>query len=338
MGKLKLAVAGRATYMDRLADYIQKNGPEYVEISRHSGSDGLENFLENVQPDILLYSRDNISQTETLEHTVKILLTDTREPDTDLKPSVFRFQSGEEILRQVFGIYGRLSGRNLTCWYLAEKLQMYAVYAPGGHELQLPFSVTCASLWGRKGKTLYLNLSEYSGMVSLLGDQEGETISDLIYGIRQNKEKFQIYLQSVLHHTEYFDYIHPPVNPKDLYEIREEDLMNLLSLLTEQSEYQYVIWNAGSFSQLTESLLRYCQHIFCVVKENSFGKYRKTELEHFLEKESAKGIREKICYVSPQNGNGGVLCKGADILTQLHSGEFAGQVRMLIREKIEEIN
>lgn len=338
MGKLKLAVVGETRYADRLAECIQKNAPEYLEAANCKDMGELAEFLEEMQPDILLCEQEAAvkSAGEKLpEQTVKILLADGSAKDMDGLPVIFRYQQGAEILRQTFQIYERTSKKNLAYWHKTEDLQMSAVYAPGGHELQLPFSIAYASICGEEGKVLYLNLAEFSGMLPLLGEEEGENFSDFIYGIRGirlKEEKFPLLLQSVLHHAQAFDYVQPPGSPEDLYEICEEDLEILLSLLREQTEYKLVVWNCGTLNQLAGQVLEHCSKVFCVVKENSFGKCRKAEFERFLEKEGGQKLRQKVRYVSPQTGNGGFV-QGVDILTQLESGEFAEQVRKLTQEK-----
>lgn len=360
MGKLKLAVLGETVYMDRLADSIQKNGPEYLEVASCKEAGRIKEFLDCMQPDILLYEESMLLEkslepdfvyeadfqhtqnlwyaqwaeifAERCNDTVKIVLTDTKGQGIDGCQVIFRYQSGELILRQIFQIYEEVSGKNVVYWYKTKDLDLTAVYAPGGHELQLPFSVSYASLCGENKKVLLLNLSEFSGMNQLFGDKEGANFSDLVFGIRQNKEKFQLFFQQVLHHMQGFDYVQPPGNPQDLYELQEEDLEILLSLLKEQSEYQMIIFHCGMLNEWSRHVMDQCSKVYCVVKESMFGKYRKEEFEQFLEKESMDSLKKKVKYVSPQLGSGG-LVQGVSILSQLQSGEFAVQVRGLVQDE-----
>ena len=168
-------------------------------------------------------------------------------------------------------------------------------------------------------------------MAPLLGEKSGSNLSDLVYGIRQKKEQFLLCLQSVLHQTEYFDYVLPPENPQDLYEVREEDLACLLTQLQEQTEYQKIVWNCGSFSQSAQQVMECCSKVFCIVKENAFGKYRKLELEEFLRKETRQRLWEKVQYLCPQAASGGFV-QGGSVLSQLQSGDFARQVQELTQD------
>lgn len=330
MDKLKLAVAGGTGFLGRLAECMRKNAPEYVEVLSCQDIDDLPEFIIRIQPDILLYEQGAAIE-EAAADTMKIQLSGD---NSQSKPGngehmIFKYQQGPEILRQVFQVYGQSSKKRFTYWRKAGQLEMDVFYAPGGHELLLPFSAAYAAFCGGNGKVLYLSLSEFSGMALLFGDKEGENLSDLIYGIRQKKGRFQVCLQSSLHHAEKFDYVLPPLNPQDLYEIQEEDLLCMLTLLQEQTDYSRLVVSCGTLSRAAWLLMESGGKVFCVVKDSSFGKLRKEEFEKFLGKGDRIRLKEKVKYVSPQAGE---FVNGVNILPQLQAGEFAQQVRKLAEE------
>lgn len=329
MRRLKLAVTGISPYIGRLVEYIQKNGPEYLEVSECMKQEELELFLEKLKPDILLYEGEYILDGLALGNVIQIQLSETKTKVDGDAPTIFRYQNGEAILRQIFMIYGQKAKTNLVPCCGSEHFHMEAIYAPGGHEFQLAFSIAYAAICGEKQKVLYLNLSEFSGIVPLTRNVERENLSDLIYGVRQRKEKFLFFLQSVLHHALRYDYILPPNTPEDLYSIQEDDVECLLALLKEQTEYELVIWNFGALNQIAWEVLAQCGKILCVVKESSFGNYRKKEFEQFLEKEQNAALQKKIQYVSPQAGNG-MFIQGESIFMQLQDGEFVNQVKGIV--------
>lgn len=329
MRRLKLAVAGSTPYIGRLAKYMQKNGPEYLEVSECRKQEELGLFIEKLEPDILLCDYQDEMFASMSENVVQILLSDTKNTVNKDMPTIFRYQDGTAILRQIFMIYGQKTEKKLDVYSQSEDFEMTAVYAPGGHELQLAFALAYAAICGKNKKVLYLNLSEFSGMLPLTRSNEEENFSDLIYGIRQRKDQFLFFLESVLHHTQWYDYILSPNNPEDLYAISENDLESLLELLKEQTDYDTVIWNFGTLNQSTDEMLVQCSKVFCVVKESSFGKYRKKEFEKFLGKEKSAMLQKKIRYVSPQAGNG-MFVQGESIFAQLQDGEFVSQVKRLI--------
>ena len=362
MEKIKLAILGDSLYAGRLTECIRKNSPDYLEVYGCRSLAQLPDYLKQIQPDILLYEMETAGEEKLPEYLLQIQITDNRQlcrenglqrgrneksscRQKDLKqddaqnireslsrqPSVFRYQKGSEILRQIFQIYERSNKKNLSGWCRTLDLEMTAFYAPGGHELLLPISIAYAAVCGESDKVLYLNLAEFSGMAALLSDKDGKTFSDLIYGIRQKKDQFPLCLQSVLHHAEKFDYLLPPENPQDLYEVQKEDLECLVSLLQEKTDYRMVIWNCGALNRPVEQVFQCCSRVFGVVKDRSFGKYRKSEFERFLQKDLQRQLREKLQYVSPQSGSG-TFVQGMDMMSQIQTGEFADQARDLLKK------
>lgn len=331
MKKLKLAIVGDTLYAGRLAACIQKNGPDYLEVSRCIHLQELVFFIEKTQPDIVLCEQECKLPEKLPEHIVTIFLVDSKGSQAQEEVTIFRYQQGTEILRKIFQIFEKKSNMNHFSLYKTEDLEMTAVYAPGGHELQLPFSIAYASICGENNKVLYLNLAEFSGMSVLMKEKETENLSDLIYGIRQRQDKFLLCLQSILHHTDSFDYVQSPSNPEDLYAIQEEDLKCLLSLIKEQTDYDLIIWNCGTLNPLSSEVLLHCSKVFCIGKEGSFGKYRKLEFQQFLEKECRIGLQQKIRYVHPQAGTD-YFVQGVSLFSQLQSGEFVNQVKRLTED------
>lgn len=337
MGKIKLAVIGETRYADRLTECIKRNAPEYLEVIKCMVQEDLQDLIRQIQPDILLYEKGIAEGQKLSKNLVQIELVDemnageTEHTKLAVSGRIFRYQQGSEILRQIFQIYAKHSDKNLVCRCKTTQIGMTACYAPGGHELLLPFSVAYAEISGKKEKVLFLNLSEFSGMRTLFMQKDRENLSDLIFGIRQRKDHFLLCLQSVLHHTEQFDYVLPPENPEDLYEIQEGDLACLLTLLQEQTEYTKIIWNCGTMNQAAIQVMECCSSIFCLVRENVFGRNRKAEFEQFLKKQSRQRLREKVRYVSLQMGSGRFV-QGTDLWAQLRSGEFAKQVKEMTQE------
>lgn len=329
MKKLKLTIVGDTPYAGRLAACMQKNGPDYLEVSRCIHLQELVFFIEKIQPDIVLCEQECKLPEKLPKHIVTIFLTDTKGVCAKEEPTIFRYQQGTEILRKMFQIFEHKSNKNVFSAHKAEDLEMIGIYAPGGNELQLPFSIAYASICGETRKVLYLNLTEFSGMSVLMKEKEGENLSDLIYGIRQKQEKFLLCLQSVLHHTENFDYVQSPSNPEDLYTIQEEDIACLLSFMKEQTDYNLIIWNCGALNPLISEVLDHCSKIFCVGKESSFGKFRTKEFQQFLDKQCRNDMQQKVRFVHPQAGND-FFVQGISLFTQLQSGEFVNQVKRLI--------
>ena len=281
MGRLQMALYGESAYSERLAACIRKYKPEYLEFMQFQHQAG----TEIVHADILLREEGTDAEVYFIEREVDIQLSRTKqELQKGKEASVFCYQQGQEILRQVFQIYQQFAVQFPYMEYGVRTSNMTVIYAPGGHELQLLFSMAYAAFRGLAEKALYINLGAFSGMVSLLDDRRGENMSDLFFAVQQRPEKFSMILQGLLHHKENLDYIHPPENPSDLFEIQETDMQRLLQLLGEQTEYREIVWNCDSWNPALWKLMQQSGKIYFLKRENGLGRFCLQETEHFLEK------------------------------------------------------
>jgi len=326
LGKLRLGVLGKTPYLDRLTETMCKYAPEYLEIAQCVTYTQFGGFLDYFRADILLRESCGKLPAKLPENTVEIVLSDG-EGEKEGVPVIFRYQKGREILRQIFLIYQDISKEMPVCWCKTKGLDMVAVYAPGGNEQQLLFSLSYAAACAGSEKVLYLNLAEFSGMLSLLGEKEGENFSDLIYGARQRGAQFPVVLEGVLRHAGGFDYVQPPGNPRDIYEAGERDLECLLELLERQTDYGLIVWNCSALGPVTDRVLAHCSQIICLTKENVAGRCRREDFERYLEKDDGQRLRDKITYISPAAIS--VTGKGAEALQQLQDGDMARQAREL---------
>lgn len=328
MGRLQMVLYGKSVYSERLAACIRKYKPEYLEFMQYQQQAG----NEIVRADILLREEGTDAEVLFIEREVDIQLSRVRQQiQKEKEASIFCYQQGQEILRQVFQIYQKLATQFPCMQYGTAVPNMTVIYAPGGHEQQLLFSMAYAACQGQQKKVLYIDLGAFSGMISLVDDGEGENMGDLFFAVQQRPEKFSVILQGLLHHKGNLDYIHPPDNPSDIFEIEEIDIQRLLQLLAEQTEYGEIVWNCNSWNPILWQLLQQSVKIYFLKKETALGKFCLQESEHFLQKEVCESFREKIQFLSLDVAlsNKSVI-PGESVWEQLQQGEWGEFVRKLV--------
>ena len=337
MEKLNLAVMGGTPYMKRLAGYIGSHAPEYVEVIQGTDGGKFSELMQGVQPDILLYDlRKGQKEPDVSAQTLKIHLSDGRpmagtEKSGKNSAVIFRYQNGEAILREIFKLYRKFSDREFFSVTSPGSIRVTAVCASGGYEMQILFSMAYAAFLAKNYKVLFLNLAEFSGMDMLLEDASEESFSDCIYGIRQKRTQFSLLLQSALHHTDAFDYLKPPQNPQDLYEMEGADIQRFFEFLEKETDYQAVVCNCGAWNPLSARIFRRSLHILCPVRDNLLGKCRKEEFMRYLEKRKEEELQKKIRYVSLPAGVTGYT-KGPEIISWFYHCGFSEIIKDLLRE------
>lgn len=154
---------------------------------------------------------------------------------------ICRYQSCEKVCQRILFFCRKRGGAALVSQTNRQK--WLVMTADCTVSQMLAFSVTLAYLLGQKGRTLYLNLSECSGMGELFLMDPGTDLSDMILELRQDEG---VLLEAFTRRLEQVDCILPPDNPMVLHEIREQDVEKILRKVQETDLYEYVVLAIGS--------------------------------------------------------------------------------------------
>ena len=154
---------------------------------------------------------------------------------------ICRYQSCEKVCQRILFFCRKRGGAALVSQTNRQK--WLVMTADCTVSQMLAFSVTLAYLLGQKGRTLYLNLSECSGMGELFLMDPGTDLSDMILELRQDEG---VLLEAFTRRLEQVDCILPPDNPMVLHEIREQDVEKILRKVQETDLYEYVVLALGS--------------------------------------------------------------------------------------------
>ncbi len=187
------------------------------------------------------------------------------EEASDDETAVYRYQSCERLYQQVALRYRHLCGDPVEVAGVGR--QHWTVVTTDGAATELlAFSLTCARLLAERGRVLYLNLSECSGMAELLFLERGKDLTDLVAALRKDRP---VCLDAFTRQMESFDYLMPPANPMVLHELRERDIARLIQLVDGQEEYEHVILALGTTCCGCEHFFRRAQRLLHLTRQDT---------------------------------------------------------------------
>ena len=244
-------------YMRKFALYLSKRMGDG---SRVGIVDDLHQIEMWDSETIWIGSENFISQVRICREDAScIILSEEETPEED---RIFRYQSCEKICQKILFLAGR-GGRSFAQG--AESRQKWVVLTADCTASQLlAFSVTLAGLLHAKGRVLYLNLSECSGMGELFLMEPGTDFSDLILGLRGEDT---VTLEPFVRRLEQMDCILPPENAMILHEIRGTDMEKLIQVIQQEEQYVYVVVAAGCSCCGFDLLLRRACRVFHLTRE-----------------------------------------------------------------------
>ncbi len=254
-----------SVYMQKLALYLGGRMGERVRVGIAGSS-----LPEADWDTVWIGSEEFLAEVRSESEDARCILLAEEAGD---ETAVYRYQSCEKLYQQIMLRFRQFPGAPVEMQQSAR--QHWIVLTTDGSAVSLlAFSATCAQILGKRGRVLYLNLSECSGMSELFLLEAGEDLSDLVAAFRREET---VCLEAYVRRIEDMDYIMPPSNPMILHELRESDIDRLIEAVGQREEYTYVVAALGTtccgcdrFFRMAERILHLTEKEFlhtCCQKE-----------------------------------------------------------------------
>ena len=125
-------------------------------------------------------------------------------------------------------------------------------------------------------------MEPYSGFHSLFGKQYEQGMTDLLYFLQKDKEKFLFKLKSTLEVIGQLDYIPPAYSFLDLMDIPIETWQLFIKTLMEQTDYDVIIFDLSDHIRGLFEILSVCDHIYIIIKKDGIAMAKLDQYEQIL--------------------------------------------------------
>lgn len=261
-----------------------------------SQTEELERFAARTQIELLLISGRNMSERISQLNIGKIILLSDGEvcetySDYEI---IYKYQSAEHIMKEIL-CYCAEYARPVTGMYYGKKeFKVYGVFSPVGRCGKSVLARTLAAHFGKRRKTLLLDLQSYCATKEQLGEQEQWDLADIIYFLRQGKKTFLYKLSSIVKNEEAFDYILPMKTPKDLRSVTLSEWTELLEKLASDSDYQVIVIDFGYDVCELLKLLDQCTGIYMPVLTDEASRRKTENFEWMIQEENFEKMMDMI--------------------------------------------
>lgn len=317
-------------YAARFADVVNQKEKIPFDVLAFSSFDRLKNYAKDNPVELLLLSSAvSREEAEALGAGRVIRLADGETVQADMEyPSIYKYQSSENIIREVMACYCEKETDLTAGSPLGAEARILGIYSPVGRCLKTSLALTMGQLLAQEGRTLYLNLEECSGLSVLTGEEYREDLSDLLYFYTQGSYNL-LRLNSVIHSINALDYVPPVRYPEDLAQTDAEQISGLIGKIAGESGYESVILDIGSLGKFASGLLELCSVIYMPIKEDSVSLAKLEEFEHYLDVSGNEAVKDKIRKLRlPYHSSFG---RRENYLEQLLWGELGDYVRQLLK-------
>lgn len=274
------------------------------QVHAFSGVEELQRFAERTRIEILLIPGKLMSEKINHRNIDKVILLSDGEIYEEFSDyeSIYKYQSAEYILKEVL-CYCAEYARPVAGMYCGKKeFEVHGVYSPIGRCGKTVLAESLAEAFGKKKKTLLLDLQSYSARKEQLGQEELWDLADIIYFLRQGKQTFLYKLGSIVRNKEDYDYILPMKAPADLRSVTLAEWTELLEKFATDSDYQVVVIDFGQEVCGLLQLLSQCTQIYMPMISDVTAQRKMENFEWILRDENFEKVIEnihKICL--PEN-------------------------------------
>lgn len=323
-------------YACNFMDYLNQRRSIPFEIQAFTTVEALISYGKETHIELLLISGKTMCrQIRELDIGKIVILSEgVHSPELDQYPSVYKYQSSSEVIREVMACYGEEKAIAPAEFPVLKKTtEILGVYSPLGRCLKTSFALTLGQILARDKAVLYLNLEEYSGFDELLGKGFSHNLSDLLYYVRQENQNLIHRMNSMVQTVNNLDFIPPVQTPADIRGALWADWERLLKEIMQHSSYETVVLDVGSGVDELFQLLDMCGKIYMPVLSDTVSACKVAQFENLLRIWDFPQVLLKTRKLKLPFHMGGAA--GENYVEQLMWSELGDYVRELLRKERE---
>lgn len=173
---------------------------------------------------------------------------------------IYKYQSADEILRR---IYQSLEGQSaISEGYNYRKGRAIGLCTPWYNGSSLLAGFALSKYLSRKGNVLYVNTRKYHGFSAGWYLEDIRNLSDIIISLRESETNVGATLKSGIRDIEEVACMVPVKAPRQLEGMGAEDIVQLLSAIWRELQYDYVVLEVDPELTGIEALLERCDDLY----------------------------------------------------------------------------
>lgn len=283
-------------YAERLSDYVNRKGKGMFQAQAFTSREKLEEYMREHEVDVLLAGENaDLDSLDSRYAGRSIFLSEDRTGGGEgKKKEIYKYQSGDDIIREVMACYCEMPGAAGGSGSGYGKAgRMIGVYSPVGRCGKTSLAFSIGQILAREERVLFASLDSFTGFAGLMGERWKRDLSDLVYYHKQGRLT-AARLNTVLHFIGDMAWLPPMSFPEDYCQISSEEMAGMFGKIAGEGQFETVVLDIGNFGKQAVPFLRLCQVIFMPVKEDEVSAAKIREFESYLEEHGNGGILAKI--------------------------------------------
>lgn len=259
-------------YSSQLMNYIKRKHKSINQIRIFTNKSILYDFLLDNKMDVLLISEDKLQEDIEHDNVGNMCVISegkyiAESNNSDKKQVIYKFQSAEQIVNELFNYYPILNVKNNNS---VSNSKFISIFSLNDSFAKDNFSFNLANQYGIAKKVLLIDLNLLHGRYQLSNLDPMKNLSEFLYFLKSRTPNLFAKMNLQIQKLGNFDYIKGVMFGPDLFDLTFEDLEIWVKEL-HKSNYDIIIFNIGSYMATTLELFRKSDEIFLVTKDNPWS-------------------------------------------------------------------
>lgn len=317
-------------YVKQMMEFLQGREELPFTVYAYTEPETLVEFAKSKEIDMLVVSESSYtSEVEELSVRQTILLNESGKVKWENIRNVDKYQQAKKVYQDIMDCYLEQDQTVETSLLADVETKLIGFYSPVGRCLQTSFALTLGQMLARQYRTLYISFEQYAGWNGLLSREEGADLSDLLCFAEEGGERFRYRLRLTEQKLGGLFYIPPAFEGQNLVYVTAAHWAMLLDRIAAEGGYDFVLMDLGEGIQGVYELLRRCNRIFTIEKEDGMAAGKILQYEQLLQMQNFEDVLEKT---SRQKFP--LFCRMPVQIEQFTKGDLAEYVRRIMREEL----
>lgn len=278
-------------YLERVQDYLTKKRLSDFQIMVYTGLEQAVSDSQTSPFEIAVISENCYQEAQIQELCVMhvFVLKESAESIAYAYPVLAKYQSMEEIIKQILAVYTKELGESILI-KRGKRAKVLSFYTRGGSKLQTLYALAAGELLTREQKkVLYVNLQPFSGLEFLLKHEFQGDLTDVIYYGLQHSEKFGSRIDICKHVFRDISVLPPIEDYTDLLSLAKEEWKEWLAGMVYDAGYEILIVDFSGLSPGVEVFFADSDVIYQTEAADAWENACQSEVENWLYR---KGLAE----------------------------------------------
>lgn len=298
------------TDKQELLEHLEDNGIELLLISNTEMDDKLE--MQNIKKIILLSEGERLTEFSNYE-------------------TIFKYQSGENIVREVLEHYMEIHKNYSVIPMSKQNTEIIAVYSPIGRSGKTTFALTLGQILASEHSAIYINMEEFSAFDKIFGQGYSGDLSDLMYFFKQNPEVIPIKLQAIVNNIHGLDYVPPLMFCEDLRNVETKEWIKLVDRIASAGRYDKIILDLSNMVTNIFEMLEICDVVYMPISDDKISLMKVAAFEECVLKKGKEKMLD--CIVKIKLPRMDKIIWEEDYLEKQLWGELGDFVRKILKEE-----